>query len=499
MTRLANHNSHLTSGHLLARNTLWNLVGNGTPILVAIFCIPLLIKGLGPDRFGVLTLTWAVIGYAGLFDLGLGRALTQLVAKKLGRGEDHEVPTLVWTSLILMLLLGVVGTAVVILLTPFLVVRVLHVPAALERETLNSFRVLGLSIPLVISTAGLRGFLEALQRFRLINALRIPMGVFTFVGPLLVLPFSKSLIQIVAVLVAGRLLAWVAHLVFCLRVTPALQQGIAWDRAAVAPLLRFGGWMTVTNVVGPLMVTFDRFFVGAFVSVSAVAYYAAPYEAVTKLLLIPGALMGVMFPAFSTSSIQDRGHMALLFDRSVKYLLLVAFPLVLLVVVLAHDGLRFWLGATFAQNSVHVLQWLAVGVFINSIAQVPFALVQGVGKPDLTAKLHLVELPAYMVMLWWLTKTHGIEGTAIAWTGRALLDAVVLFALARQFLPARNSSSSPTILLAVLALATLVLGTLLNGLVLKCVFFLLTIISFSFFAWFMVLSPEERNFAQSYL
>ena len=499
MTLPANHNAHLTGGHLLARNTLWNLVGNGAPILVAIFCIPLLIKGLGTDRFGVLTLAWAVIGYAGLFDLGLGRALTQLVAKKLGRGEDHEVPTLVWTALILMLLLGVVGTAVVILLTPFLVVRVLHVPAALERETLNSFRVLGLSIPLVIGTAGLRGFLEALQRFRLINALRIPMGVFTFVGPLLVLPFSKSLVQIVAVLVAGRLLAWVAHLVFCLRVAPALQHGIAWDRTVLAPLLRFGGWMTVTNVVGPLMVTFDRFLIGALVSVSAVAYYAAPYEAVTKFLLIPGALMGVMFPAFSTSSIQDRGHMALLFDRSVKYLLLVLFPLVLLVVVLAHDGLRLWLGATFAQNSVHVLQWLAVGVFINSMAQVPFALVQGVGKPDLTGKLHLVELPAYMVMLWWLTKTHGIEGTAIAWTGRALLDAVVLFALARQFLPARTSSRLPTILLAVLALATLVLGTLLNGLVLKCVFFLLTITSFSFFAWFIVLSPEERNLAQSYL
>jgi len=284
-----------------------------------------------------------------------------------------------------------------------------------------------------------------------------------------------------------------------LRVAPALQRGIAWDRAAVAPLLRFGGWMTVTNVVGPLMVTFDRFLIGALVSLSAVAYYAAPYEAVTKFLLISGAMMGVMFPAFSTSSIQDRGHMALLFDRSVKYLLLVPFPLLLLGVVLAHEGLSFWLGATFAQNSVHVLQWLAVGVFINSIAQVPFALVQGVGKPDLTGKLHLVELPVYLVMLWWLTKTHGIEGTAIAWTGRALVDAVVLFALAKQFLPARTSSSLPMILLAVLALVTLVLAALLNGLVLKCVFFLLTITSFSFFAWFMVLSPEERDLAQSYL
>src|SRR5258705_13880134 len=84
------HNEHLTSGRLLARNTVWNLIGNGAPLIVAVFSIPILIHGLGKDRFGVLTL--ALIGYASLFDIGLGRALTQLVAKKLGSGEDHGSP-----------------------------------------------------------------------------------------------------------------------------------------------------------------------------------------------------------------------------------------------------------------------------------------------------------------------------------------------------------------------------------------------------------------------
>ncbi|MGC1616486.1 MAG: hypothetical protein WA736_17540, partial [Candidatus Acidiferrum sp.] len=87
-----NGNLHLTSGRLLARNTVWNLIGNGAPLIVAVFSIPILIHGLGKDRFGVLTLAWALIGYAGLFDMGLGRALTQLVAKKLGSGESHEIP-----------------------------------------------------------------------------------------------------------------------------------------------------------------------------------------------------------------------------------------------------------------------------------------------------------------------------------------------------------------------------------------------------------------------
>jgi len=398
-----------------------------------------------------------------------------------------------------MALLGLLGALVLVALSPWLVRTALHVPRALQRETLYSFYLLGLSIPVVISTAGLRGLLEARQRFDMVNALRLPMGVFTFFGPLLVLPFSTSLYAVVAVLVSGRVLAWAAHLMLCLRIVPGLRRYVACKRAAVGPLLRFGGWMTVSNVVGPVMVTFDRFLIGALVSVSAMAYYATPYEMVTKLWLLPGALLGVMFPAFSTSSVQDRNRTALLYGRSVKYLLLVLFPMILLVIVLAQDGLRLWLGAEFAQHSTHVLQWLAVGVLVNSLGQVPFALLQGVGKPDLTAKLHLVELPIYITTLWWLTKVYGVDGAAIAWTARVAFDSLVLFFLAKRFLPIRTPFSSQTVLLEVLAFATLALAALLHGLLLKGVFLLVTILGFVLVAWFLVLSPEERSLAQEFL
>src|ERR1700757_1114987 len=87
-----------TSGKRLARNTLWNLGGNLAPLPVAFLCIPPLIKALGTNRFGILTLIWALIGYTAVFDFGLGRALTQLVAAKLGTDEPQDVPALVWTS-----------------------------------------------------------------------------------------------------------------------------------------------------------------------------------------------------------------------------------------------------------------------------------------------------------------------------------------------------------------------------------------------------------------
>ncbi len=491
-----NANLHLTRGRLLARNTIWNLIGNGAPLIVAVFSIPILIRALGKDRFGVLTLAWALIGYAGLIDLGLGRALTQLVAKKLGTGEENEVPALVWTSLLLMLALGVTGAAIIAVLSPFLVHHTLKIPEALQSESLHSFYLLGLSVPVVISAAGLRGLLEAHQRFDLVSLLRIPIGVFTFVGPLLVLPFSRSLVPVVGILVAGRLVGCLAHLLVCFHVVPELRHRVAWEGSSVAPLLRFGGWMTVTNIVGPLMVTVDRFIIGAMISVTAVAYYATPYEVVSKLLLIPTAVVAVMFPAFSASFVNDQSRAGFLYGRSVKYIVLALFPLVLLTIALAHDGLTLWLGVDFARHSTRVFQWLTLGVLANSIALVPFTFVQGVGRPDLTAKLHLLELPIYLAAIFWLIRVDGIEGAAIAWSARTVIDALALFLIAKRFLPGRSRMAPRIKMLLLAAGGTLLLAVLPQGLMLKAVFLLAAILGFVVVTWFLILSPEERSLAQ---
>ena len=71
----------------LARNAVWNLLSLVAPMLVALGAIPALIRTLGADRFGILTLAWMLIGYCSLFDLGLGRALTKLVSEGSRRGS----------------------------------------------------------------------------------------------------------------------------------------------------------------------------------------------------------------------------------------------------------------------------------------------------------------------------------------------------------------------------------------------------------------------------
>lgn len=170
----------------------------------------------------------------------------------------------------------------------------------------------------------------------------------------------------------------------------------------------------------------------------------------------------------------------------------------LCTIVLAQDGLKLWLGAEFAQHSYRVLQWLAVGVFLSGLAQVPFSLLQGVGRPDVTATLHLIELPIYLGLMWWLISKRGIEGAAIAWSARVSIDALFLFVLARRSLPGKSVIPLRTALLPGAALLILASAALLQSPFAKGVFLLGTILCFVLVMWFRILTPEERTLAQSY-
>lgn len=489
---MADRHRDLASGRRLTRNVAWNFLGAGAPLLVGIFAIPILVDALGTERFGVLALAWMIVGYFSLFDLGLGRALTQILARMLGQRKFGDVPALIWTAIFLMTLLGVVGGAVAAAVSAWLVSDVLKVPSELSSETLTSFYILAASVPVVIGTTGLRGVLEAYQRFDLVNAVRIPMGVLTFLGPVMVLPVSTSLPAVIGVLACARLVSWIAYAALCAHVEPAIRGAARIDRDFFQPLFTFGGWMTVTNIIGPLMVYLDRFLIGAVVSLSAVAYYATPFEVVSKLLVVPAAVMGVMFPAFSSTLTQDRARAARLFGVVVKYVFLSLFPITLLVVVFAREGLTIWLGTEFAANSTYVLQLLMIGIFINSHAQVPFGLIQGAGRPDLTAKLHLVELPLFIALLWWLLNDFGIVGAAVAWVLRIVIDTALLFVFAERTVFMDYSFNSRWLGIMLPALAIIAAGGLLSALSVKLVYAAVVLALFAWIGWSMMLTLEER-------
>jgi O-antigen/teichoic acid export membrane protein len=415
-------------GATFLRHIGWNLVGQLAPLVAALASIPILLAHLGPERFGLLAIGWMVVGYFGLFDLGIGRAMTQLVSARLATDDREGLPVLIWTGLVVMSGFGMLGVALIMVLSEPAVYQWLKVPISLRSEALTSLYVLAPTVLPVVLATGLRGVLEANQQFKAINIIRIPSGVLMFAAPLLVLPWTNSLVAVFAVLLSVRCATLAAMYWICWDSFPLFRH-FRFSRSVLPDLMKFGGWMMVSNLISPLLVQIDRFFIGAMLSLAAVTHYATPFEMVTKVLLIPTAITGVAFPAFSRLLAQRNAHDAQrMYRHSFGLICAAILPIALALGILAEPILYLWLQGSLPGESTVVMQILLLGIFANSVAHVPLAYLQGAKRADLSAKIHLAEAPLYAVVLAAAVTKWGIVGAASAWTLRVVVDALVMHA-----------------------------------------------------------------------
>lgn len=413
-------------GRLLARNSVLNLVGSVAPMLVALVAVPVLVNGLGTDRFGVLALAWMALTFLG--ELGFGSTTTKFAAEAVGSGSVARIGTIAWTTALLQTGLGLLQGIALALLTPWLVEGAFQVPAPLWSEARLCFWLLAGALPVLGASKSFRGVLEAHQRFDLVTAVRVPATTATYLLPVVGVLAGWGLPAVFGAMLVSRLAALAAYVGLSVRTFPSIDWRLRLDGESWRAMLGFGGWVTVSTAISPVLVYLDRFFVGALISMTAVAYYTAPYEIMARLLVVPMGVVGALYPAFShLSGAGDRLRNSAIAGRSVKAILLVMAPVLLVLLGASSDALRLWLGPEFARESALALQVLAVGVFLNAAAHVPYVLLLGSGRPDLPARFHLMELPLQVVLAWALVSAWGIPGAALAWTIRVGLDCALLF------------------------------------------------------------------------
>lgn len=417
---------------MILRNSVYNMLGLGLPMVVAVVAIPVLIHGLGEARFGALTIIWAVVSYFGLFDLGLGRAVTQKVAIAVADGRRDELNAIMGTSSALMLALGVAGGIILALATPALA-RGFAAKGGVA-EVGHAFFWMAAVMPAIVLTSGYRGALEAIGQFALVNVIRIPMGIYTFVAPMaLVWAGYGNLVIISAALAFGRLIACIAHAWFALRAIEEVRQLGRFDRKFVKPLLRFGGWLSVMNTFGPLIGYIDRFMVGMTLGPEAVTHFVTPQEVSNKISLIPMAISTAAFPTLSASRRKTSDELISTIKRlSLINAAITALP-ALFIAVFSHLILSKWIGSAFADKTSFYLSIFAVGYFINSLAHVPLSFIVAFEGSKAVSFLYFIEMTIYIVVIYFTGRLLGLTAVAFVWLARIVIDTLVIAVMSLEF------------------------------------------------------------------
>ncbi|MDB5954975.1 oligosaccharide flippase family protein [Ramlibacter sp.] len=445
----------------VGRNLLLSSLGMALPVIASLLALPVTVQGLGAARFGVLSLLLGVFAYISLLDLGLGTAVSYRVAHMIHEAADAaRVRATVRSATIAALVTGALAATAFSLSARWLCTVILGSDFAHLAEATDCLRMLAASLPLVFVAAVFSGVLIAHEAFGPLNRTRVPFGVLIAIAPALAAVCGADLVVAAELLLAIRVGVAAIQARQCARVLPALWRPAPGGsfRLDLLTLLRFGGWTTVSSMVGPVMVYMDRFYLAAATSPSQVAGYVATYELASKLLLPPALVVQIFFPLLIGARVRDVAESEQLFSRLASGVALLCFLPAALLAATAPELLGRWLPAVASSESTAALQILCGGALINCVSQVFVLQVQSLGRTKAIAVAHLAQLPVYLLLLWWSAVHFGLVGVALAWSLRTAADAILFCGMAASTVGAQARTRLWRTLVVTLALSLILAG-----------------------------------------
>ncbi len=268
---------------------------------------PFVLHHLGATKYGLWVLVGSVTAYGSLLDFGIVNVLVKYVAEYRAKGHTEDARSLIATALRLYSGLGLIAILLSALLAPFFP-DLFDVPAA-ERASAAWLVVVmgagvGISIPCTTATAVLRG----LQRFDIVNLIRISGTLLYAAGTVAVLLLGHGLLGMVGVGIAVSLLAQVVSIRAIHRVEPELRFGWRGARRRwVGTILSFSWLLFTGQVAGRLQTRTDEIVIAAVLPLGAVSAYALCRRLSELGQFLTGQFLKVLLPLASELHTENDG------------------------------------------------------------------------------------------------------------------------------------------------------------------------------------------------
>lgn len=417
---------------------------------LGLVALPVFARGLGAHRYGLLALNLAFINLAGVADLGVGRAAAKYIAEDYEHQATFRTQRFVSTALTVSVVMGLVGTALLSLLTPVLVHFAFRIPAGMQAEAKTAFWITGAGLFGVLLRLVLDGVLAghhciaALSLGNLIaNTLRVLLSIAAILT-------GHALLAILIINVAMSYLHAAGLLWYARRhFAGGVVFSIGWDPGMARQLLKLGLVSTLSIILANgVFLYVDRFIIAALLPFVLTGYYTMAFDISARLAYVSNSVAATFFPVFSGHNASSRSQLERSYLQATKAVAVGATGLAMLLVVFGRPLLTYWLDSSFGANSASALTILALAWLLATYVQVLYTLVLAAApQPGICVKVFAAAIALHVVASLFLLRVWNIAGVAAAfalaylfvfccllwWVGRNLVRTRILLVLRRCF------------------------------------------------------------------
>lgn len=403
----------------IKKNLTANFFGKICTTLLSVVFLPLYIRIIGIEAYGLVGIYTTLLALFSLLDLGLCTTTNREMARMLP--EEHaaeDFRNLMRTLEFIYWPVALLICAIVFLLAPFLANHWIQAKDLAPEIIKQAIYCIGLSLAFQWPSSLYNGALMGLQKQVLINGLSVAFSLIRAIGTLLILTYVSPTLQAffiwqMIINLAQTLLSGF----FLWRALPKSPRPPRFDKLILLRLKNFALGIAGTSVLVTVLTQLDKVILSKMLSLDMFGYYMLAASAASTLHYITGPIFTAFFPRFSQLvSANNLEELKRVYHISCQVVSATVLPAAIFAIFFSSEIVFLWTrNPEIANNTATIISLLMIGNLLNGFMTLPYALQLAYGWTKLGFYQNLVGIIVLTPCLFIGTYYFGAIGAALTW------------------------------------------------------------------------------------
>ncbi len=395
------------------------LISRLVSALVGIIFVPLYVKLIGIESYGMVAFYSTLVGTLSFLDLGLSTAISRQVSiQRAQKDEWKETHDLVFSVEIIYWIIAIILGILIIFLSPFIAEHWVKADKLSNASIRQAVLLMGLIFIFQFPMSIYNGIMIGLEK-QIPNAvITMVFSVLKAVGVIFVLSFFEASIEVYFIWQAIITILFIFLLrYFAWKGFPSSNIKASFSIVQIKKIWRFAAGITGISIITFFIMQIDKLIVSKMVMLEFVGYYNLAFLIAGSLNQIISPIQPVIFPKFSTYFATNNVQaLSQLYHKTAKWIAIIIFPIGGILVLFANEIILAWShNPILTANTAPIAQICVIGTICNCMMWAPYLFLLAKGNTRFTIYQNLIVVAIITPLLYYLTRNYGIKGASFVW------------------------------------------------------------------------------------
>lgn len=395
------------------KNASYNTFGYIFPAALSILAMPYMVRKLTTEVYGIYILCVSLAGMLSFLDMGFGQGIVRFVSKYEAKNDRERINEIIKVTFTVHALMGVVGAAVIYLLSGFLAKGVFKIAPEYAETAALAFSIAAIGFFINFITATFSNIPKALQRYDIFVKIQNTVFFFQITSAVTLLYMGRGLIEILVMQVFFQTAGLLFFYVSSKRILPTLKVGFGFNKEIFKEIFGFSMYTALNEVTSSAIYRGDKMIIGALLGAEAVTFYSVPSMVVQMANgLIHFSSQSLMPGVSYAQSLLDREMLKGIYKKSIRFALSAGLLINVPLILLGDTFLTLWMGKEFSEKSSFLIPVISIIFFLKSPALVALWFCNGLGRADMNFAASTIGAVLYLLGAALTIPVVGLMGAA---------------------------------------------------------------------------------------